>query len=244
MAVLKKFRHIANIRFGYCDCCSMATPFIKLGYWEEFKKCLFCKSNLRYRLIAKFLKTVPNLENLTVVDLDPYSPLRPILGACKCYIRTFYSKDVPLGSINADGARCEDITNLTFEDDSIDIIISSDVLEHVDNFKAALAESERVLKPGGFHLFSVPTLAGEKNGLGVNSETTVKRAEVLDGGSIKHYLPPQYHGDPLSPETGILAFWSFGLDLPQKFSTESLKISIAIGPEGKDQRVIFKAMKN
>lgn len=222
----------------------MTTPFIKYGYWEEFHKCIRCKSNLRYRLIAKHLKTVSNIENKVVVDLDPYSPLYPLLKRSQNYIRTFYSTDVQLGSTNDEGVRCEDITNLTFEDSSVDIIISSDVLEHVDDFPAALKESERVLKPGGFHLFSVPTLSGKNtDGTAINSEKTVKRATVISNGTIEHYLPPQYHGDPLNPENGILAFWSFGLDLPQKFSTNSLCISVAIGPEGKDQRVIFKATK-
>lgn len=179
---------------------------------------------------------------MTVVDLDPYSPLQSILETCNSYTKTYFSISDTLGSVNSSGARCEDITNLTFENNSVDIIISSDVLEHVDDFEAAISETERVLRPGGFHLFTVPTSAGAENGFAVNSETTVKRAKLLDDGSIKHYLTPQYHGDPLNP-AGILAFWSFGLDLPKLFSRENLEISIALGPEGKDQRIVWKATK-
>lgn len=227
---------------GYCDCCSSYSVFLQTGYWDEFKRCIRCKSNLRYRLIAKYLKSIPGLENLTVVDLDPYSPLERILSKCNKYMKTYYSPNDPLGSVNHLGIRCEDITKLTFEDNSIDIIISSDVLEHVDDFEAAMRETERVLRPGGFHLFTVPMSAGARNGIAVISNKTVKRAKVLNDGTIEHYLPPQYHSDPLNPD-GILAFWSFGLDLPKLFSRDNLEISIALGPEGKDQRIVWKATK-
>lgn len=50
----------------------------------------------------------------------------------------------------------QDIENLTFEDRSLDAVLCFDVLEHVVNpFKAA-REIERVLKPGGYALVSVP----------------------------------------------------------------------------------------
>ena len=45
-----------------------------------------------------------------------------------------------------------DAQDLAFEDNSIDVILDFSVLQHVVDIHAALAESKRVLKPGGLHI--------------------------------------------------------------------------------------------
>ena len=45
---------------------------------------------------------------------------------------------------------------LTFPDESFDLVISQDVMEHVPDPSRAFAEIARVLKPGGSHIFTVP----------------------------------------------------------------------------------------
>tara|TARA_B100000401_G_scaffold438443_1_gene387185 strand:+ start:5060 stop:5893 length:834 start_codon:yes stop_codon:yes gene_type:complete len=49
-----------------------------------------------------------------------------------------------------------DITKIKHPDNSFDIIICSEVLEHIENYEAASKELYRVLKPGGTMLFSMP----------------------------------------------------------------------------------------
>jgi SAM-dependent methyltransferase len=49
------------------------------------------------------------------------------------------------------------VTELPLEDGSIDWILSTEVIEHVEDDRAAATELGRVLKPGGFALISVPT---------------------------------------------------------------------------------------
>tara|TARA_Y100000310_G_scaffold337606_1_gene425133 strand:- start:1324 stop:2052 length:729 start_codon:yes stop_codon:yes gene_type:complete len=46
--------------------------------------------------------------------------------------------------------------NLTFKDNSFDLVLCSDVLEHIEHDDKALSEIKRVLKPGGMFIFSVP----------------------------------------------------------------------------------------
>lgn len=47
------------------------------------------------------------------------------------------------------GVRHEDVSSLSFKDDSLDIIVSNDVFEHVPVPKDAFRESNRVLRTGG-----------------------------------------------------------------------------------------------
>ena len=49
-----------------------------------------------------------------------------------------------------------DATNLPLSDDSLDLVIAFDVLEHLQDDDAAVAEVRRVLRPGGTYLVAVP----------------------------------------------------------------------------------------
>ncbi|MCZ6829133.1 MAG: class I SAM-dependent methyltransferase [Gammaproteobacteria bacterium] len=51
---------------------------------------------------------------------------------------------------------------LPFADHSFDQVICSEVLEHIPDYRGALAEIERVLKPGGLLCVSVPRLWPER----------------------------------------------------------------------------------
>jgi SAM-dependent methyltransferase len=56
-----------------------------------------------------------------------------------------------LGSV-----RLGDVTRMPFEDQSFSLVLATDIIEHVDDDGAAIAEIHRVLKPGGCALVSVP----------------------------------------------------------------------------------------
>lgn len=49
-----------------------------------------------------------------------------------------------------------DSTNMPFEDKRFDLVLATDVLEHVENHELAVEEIFRVLKPGGRALVTVP----------------------------------------------------------------------------------------
>jgi O-antigen biosynthesis protein len=223
---------ITHWQWRRCECCQRPSLFLANGFGPEFSSCLFCGANQRYELLATELRTRfgPRLRGLKVLELDPRSPLRPILAVSAEYRRSFYSDSYPLGKTRKDGARCEDITRLTFSDSSLDLIVSSDVLEHVPDLQRAFAESARVLVPGGVHLFTVPTRGA-----------TRPRA-VLRDGKICHLSEPEYHQDPLS-EHGILAFWDIGPDLPAFSASADLEIKPALGPVAPDNRIVWAATR-
>jgi SAM-dependent methyltransferase len=58
---------------------------------------------------------------------------------------------------NVEGMVVADAAHLPFEDDSFDLIFSSNVLEHVEHLDEAFAEMKRVLAPGGIMIHSIPT---------------------------------------------------------------------------------------
>jgi SAM-dependent methyltransferase len=113
----------------------------------------------------------------------------------------FLTDGTPPGALDAAGTRFEDLTRLTFDDGRFDFILSFEVLEHVPDYKAALRECARVLKPGGSLVVTAPFQD--------KPETSV-RARVGPEG-IEHLFPPEYHGDPLSSD-GCLCFYYFGGD--------------------------------
>ncbi len=101
----------------------------------------------------------------------------------------------------------QDVLDFTFADESFDVYISCDVLEHVPDIKRAVNEAARILKPGGILLGTVPFAGGRTE--------TIIRAEMSPDG-IRHIDEPQYHGNPTRPDEGSLVFqipaWDF-LDL-------------------------------
>ena len=53
-----------------------------------------------------------------------------------------------------------DMHRLPFPDDSFDLVVHSDTLEHVSRPIRALAECRRVLRPDGSLCFTIPTIVG------------------------------------------------------------------------------------
>lgn len=104
-----------------------------------------------------------------------------------------------------DDIRNEDLCQLSFGDRSLDAVLTFDVLEHIPDYHAAVREMFRCLKPGGYLVMTVP--------FNLASPATLIRAEIDADGRVRHLLPPEYHGDPLNPNGGVLCFQTFGWDL-------------------------------
>lgn len=230
--VVPNVQHLRKSTVRVCGACDKPSLFVALGEDEEFHLCLRCRANLRYEMIARHLRSAyPNIEALDVLELDDRSPLRGYLSRARTYTRSYYRPGIASGTVRADGAVCEDITRLSYLDGSLDLIVSSDVLEHVRDVEAAFRESARVLRPGGAHVFTVPP-------------RTVTRLRVTEeSGRLIFLLPPEYHRDPLDA-AGVLTFWDFGPDMPQRFSTDSFGIRVVSGPLGKSGRMVWEARRN
>ncbi len=230
--MLPNLRHLPASRFRRCECCRRRSLIVALGAGDEFRFCLRCRANLRYELLARYLReTVADWSGLRVVELDPDSPLRPLLSHAGSYVRTYYDPRREGEGRREDGAEWEDITSLSFPDASVDLLVSSDVLEHVPDLPGALSESRRVLKPGGRHVFTVPP-----------KRRTVNRASIESGETV-HRVEPEYHRDPTA-DGRILVYWEVGIDdAAEALATPGLELEVVVPPTGRDGRVVWCATR-
>lgn len=122
----------------------------------------------------------------------------------------YLSPNLPSGQIQK-GIMHQDITQLSFGNDSFDMGVCLEVLEHVPHYKKGFSELARVTRTGGRMFISVPFLE--------QADKTVIRASVEADGSLTHHLEPEYHGDPVNKDGGILCFQHFGWDILDDLKT-------------------------
>lgn len=143
------------------------------------------------------------LAPLCIYEAQAIGPLHDFLSKLPFYTCSEYLDDIPEGGIAHDGVRCENLERLSFTDNSFDLVITQDVMEHVSRPEQAFREIHRVLKPGGRHIFTVPVHEGRQ---------TTQRIRA-DGERQAGHSFPVYHGDPLRKESGSLVHTDFGDDL-------------------------------
>ncbi len=237
-----------------CRSCSNRSIFVGISRADESWVCVICKSNRRYELMAIALRQIfPRLPaGAIVVETDHRSPLRNLIStlssSCR-YIRTAYIQDSPMGCVLRDprfeGAQNEDLTRLSFSDESVHLIVACDVLEHIERLESALSEISRVLAKDGYFLFTVPlsTVRREQGGAiftTLNGSPTYRKAWTANG-TISFIGEPEFHLDPNSDD-GIAAYWSFGPDVCAFLKgLSNFEVREIVGPEGPDMRAVYCA---
>ncbi|MDP2203187.1 MAG: class I SAM-dependent methyltransferase [Methylicorpusculum sp.] len=125
-----------------------------------------------------------------------------------------------LGEVLSKGVTNQNLECLTFPDGSLDIVITSDVMEHVRLDDRAHREIYRVLKPGGIYLFTVPHDRSWEKTL-----TRVQVTDPDDSTNDVHLLEPEYHGDTNSDEGGgVLAYRTYGRDIEEYLSVLGFEV--------------------
>jgi SAM-dependent methyltransferase len=183
--------------------------------WREHLTCPTCGLNNRMRAALMFMTEATDPSGAVYLT-EQVTPLYQATAARFPHIAgSEYLRDgTAPGQVNAAGVRHEDVTALTLETGAFACIGSFDVLEHVPDHMAGLREFARCLRPGGTLLMTVP--------FALESHPHVTRAELQPDGTIRHILPPEYHGDPLD-ESGVLCFRHFGWALMQDLRTAGFR---------------------
>ena len=184
---------------GYCPICESGTMFVIKGDWlREYYFCTGCGSIPRQRaLVVALNRFFPDWRRSVIHESSPDGASSDLLRrSCPGYTSSQYLPGVEFGTFR-DGIRCENLESLTFDDASLDLVITQDVFEHVMDPAAAFAEISRVLRPGGAHVFTMPWYP--------EAERTVQRAR-RENGQIEYLEEPVYHGNPVDARGALVTF--------------------------------------
>ncbi len=233
--------HGGRARLGYSKKGALAS-----GYnWREFGQCSECGAITRIRLVAEFIdRAVRNYLNPTIYLTEQLTPLYKLLR--QHHSGLIGSEYVPDRSLRSKAEqrlraylgdptatlRHEDGCALTFADESIHLVGSFDVLEHIPDYRQAIREFVRVLRPAGQLFLTAPFLPA--------SEATLVRAQIdptADNG-IRHLLSPEYHGNPTDPAGGVLCFYHFGWDLLGELRRQGFR-SVALAEAWSRETAVF-----
>ena len=221
---------------GQCAVCGHAGHFVRdaaIASVRENFRCRACKASLRYReqarLVVKYfgragagnlaeLAREPEFRALRIYEPGMIGPFRKYLGRLPGYHTSFLWTNVPKGEYRR-GVQCQDLMNLTYDDDYFDLVISSDVFEHVRRPFEGFREVNRVLKPGGMHVFSIPVTSPMRT-------KTVFRVDT-SGEEDVCVLPAHYHSAPLGGKS--LVYTEFGADMENVMSRDGIDLVVECG---------------
>jgi SAM-dependent methyltransferase len=194
---------------GTCPICKNHVRFVADDPWlRDHFICPNCRSIPRERaLMAVIDRLFPNWPSLSIHESSPGgrgASVR-IASEANSYIPSQFFPDESSGSVIR-GYRNENLESLSFDDASLDLHITQDVMEHVFDASQVFREIARTLRPGGAHVFTVPIV--------LEGQSSRRRAERLPDGSINHLLPAQYHGNPVN-DMGSLVTIDWGDDICQ-----------------------------
>ena len=233
---------------GRCNVCGRRSQFLYTdpALYREELVCVHCLTTSRYRSMARglldafdrlagvqapSLADLPRgarLRRLTVYDTQvafdtggSAYPAPVLLERCRWIdleVST-WKPGRPRGERLAPHVTNQTLERLTFADASFDIVLTSDVMEHVRLEGPAHREIRRVLKPGGIYLFTVPHW---------RDRSTLERVKIVDPADPSRdvdVLPREYHGDANSEDGRALAYRSFGIDLDGKLGRLGFEVS-------------------
>ena len=181
---------------------------------SETYRCPACNASLRYqgqaraivrsyarhgsRTIAELVDE-PEFRELNILEPAGARVLRRYFRRVAGYVRTVYDPAAKPGEVR-DDERYEDLMQLTFASESIDLVVTSDVFEHVRHPDRAFAEVFRVLRSGGMHIFSIPVRWPMR-------PRTIPRVDVTGADDVPLLRPVFHHSE------NNVVYNDFGADL-------------------------------
>lgn len=221
---------------GFCNVCGKRVVFFyeSQSLRREQLICSNCGAISRYRSMARgLLKAIQELSGVEAASVcalkraHSRQPLRvydtqvpfkffraaytmPRLLAKVRWVELFtssYDEDLPPGYVLGPNYSNENLEQLTFADHAFDIILTSDVMEHVRLPERAHAEIKRVLRPGGFYIFTVPFLPDQYE------TRTLIQVRDPHNPFDDVVLHEDYHEDGNAPGGRVAVYREYGLQL-------------------------------
>ncbi len=222
---------INNGRFNfYCTNCKALTTSKPTTDWN-LRNCILCARcglSGRERHLLDNLKAITKempRKSMSIACFESVTSFADTIRSIYpgSYMSEFIGKDFKSGTVHAITSlnkECvhQDITNTSYDNSSIDILIHRDIYEHIPDMNLALKEARRILTPEGCMVFTMPLY---------DRQQTVVRCELINGALI-HRLPEAYHGNPLSSD-GSLVFTDPGIDFFEICESLGFSIEISLG---------------
>ena len=208
-----------------------------IGTLRETLRCEGCKSKMRDRTIAAGLlevcrerfgidaSTIDDLAHrlpaaVRILDTDAQSRLGRRLAApgSPGVVRSLFYPDRDNGAeLDEPGVLNVDLEQMPFPDGRFDIIITSEVMEHVRHVDVAHREIARCLDPKGTYIFTVPY-----------DPALAETWDLIDPETDEPLVQPMHmHGDPGMRDEGITSYRVFGRDLPDDLREWGLEATFA-----------------
>jgi hypothetical protein len=241
---------------GVCNVCGRRGRFFRddPALDRESLTCEHCRTTSRYRSIARgVLDAIRMRTGVTAASIaelpvradggrfriydtqapfffEPAAyPLPDLLRRCEWIdlVVSSYHADAPPGAPLSAGVVNQNLERLTFADASFDLVVTSDVMEHVRLDDLAHAEIARVLKPGGVYIFTVPHWRDRHD-----TFVRVRVHDPDDPSRDEYVTEPEYHGDAnASDGRGALSYRSYGTVIDNTLSTLGLDVTYTSEPD-------------
>lgn len=210
---------------AWCNLCRRRTLFVcDLAADRWIRRCCSCRSTPKYRAIVQVIESEAGqqvsqyIRDHKIYELSTTSPIFLKLRGHTNYEASGYFSDRPFGEKITSFYWNQDLQKLSFPSESFDVVISSETMEHVRRPWQGFSEVYRVLKAGGFYVFTIPYR---------DDRFTRSRVDT-SGEEDKCLMEKIYHQDPYRPEDSLV-YTDFGVDLPERlrpigFKTERLSV--------------------
>lgn len=216
---------------GYCNVCGRHVMFLcfDAGDAREQLLCPMCRSNSRKRHVVQrlLLELGGGHKSLRALSSDGLSrdvysaeardPIWRYLRHDSRFRSSEYLENVARGAKVHGTVTCQDLEHLTYADNSLDVVITEDVFEHIRYPLRGWSEVLRVLRSGGVHIFTVPIRF---------DRLTLERVAPREEGPDVLLTEPEYHGDRLRGR--IVAYRTFGYDMFEELNRLGFHTTLAL----------------
>jgi SAM-dependent methyltransferase len=215
-----RFKYVELVDKGsyIAQSCQWDNQFIRVINVTNSLSCSFCEAKFRVRCAAQSLlensntscKSIKELyltckkgvKHLDILETASIGGIFSRYNDWNGLVKTEFFDDVDRGKYK-NNIRSENLLRLTFGDETFDIVVALDVLEHISEPWNAISEINRVLKTNGIAVITIP--------IDLRNQHTRQLAKEKHG-KIYYLTLPAYHSDPLRNQ-GSLVFTDFGTDV-------------------------------
>jgi hypothetical protein len=192
--------------------------FISLQPNDLMTRCMSCWATAMNLSLIPVVKDHSRAQKIeSVWEMSTYgATLTYLKKTCQSVYQSEFFPGVPSGQL-VDGVLCQDVQNLSFAGESLDLITSNQVFEHVANDLQGFAECHRVLRKGGALVLGVP----------LHDIPNTKQLAELSDGKLVFYGEPEYHGSRVTGPRSVPTFWHYSVhDICERISSVGFEVQI------------------